>query len=105
MIFGKIKIKDFLEKTKGQVRGRLLTDAKRRVYEADYTYREEGSFLWVSRQHKTVKSEPVKLPAQIELDESLVAFFGLYSGDGAKGSEEKTNTNIISPNIFFSQIE
>lgn len=41
----------------------------------------------------------------IPLDESLVAFFGLYSGDGAKGSEDRNEPGRIVPQISFSQKE
>jgi hypothetical protein len=39
------------------------------------------------------------------LDEPLIAFFGLYSGDGAKGSEDANEPGRIIPTISFSQKE
>ncbi len=36
MVLGQLKIKDFLQRTLGHVRGTLVSDAKRRWYAADY---------------------------------------------------------------------
>lgn len=101
---GYIKIKEFLERTRGSVRGYVITDAKYRTFSADYQYREiPDGFLIVSRKDGT--GDEVKIRSEIELNESLVAFFGLYSGDGAKGSEDKHNLGVIKPTISFSQRE
>src|SRR5207247_4177180 len=39
------------------------------------------------------------------LDAALGAFFGLYSGDGSKGTEDPDNLGTIVANISFSQRE
>ena len=41
----------------------------------------------------------------IDLDESLIAFFGLYSGDGAKGTESQEAPGKVKVQISFSQRE
>lgn len=101
---GHIKVQEFLEKTRGAVRGHVITDAKYRTFSADYQYREiNDGYLIVSRKNGT--GDEVKIKSEIELNESLVSFFGLYSGDGAKGSEDKHNLGVIKPTISFSQRE
>ena len=101
---GHIKIKEFLQKTDGAVRGHVITDAKYRTFSADYQYREiNDGYLIVSRKNGT--GDEVKIKSEIELNESLVSFFGLYSGDGAKGSEDPRNLGVIKPSISFSQRE
>lgn len=101
---GSINIEKFLEKTKGAVRGRVVTDAKDRVYSADYKWTTTSDgFLLVARANDN--GDQVKIKPIIELDESLIAFFGLYSGDGSKGSEKPNNPNVIVPSISFSQKE
>lgn len=103
MILGEFRVKDFLERTSGEVRGRQLSDAKDRYYEATYTWRtENGGMLAISPRGRPAV---VKMPAVIELDESAIAFFGLYSGDGAKGSENAGTIGRIHPSISFSQRE
>ena len=50
MKLGEIRLKQFLDRTKGAVRGRLVSDAKNRIYRADYIYTEnEGGLLLVKR--------------------------------------------------------
>ena len=103
MRLGEIRVKAFLDHTKGEVRGRLISDAKIRAYYADYTYTEaaDGS-LHVTR---IGSRSGVTLPPVIELDEALVAFFGFYSGDGAKGSESSGSMGTVSPSLSVSQSE
>ena len=106
MILGQIRVKDFLVRTQGAVRGRLLTDAKNRYYWADYRWEEddqEPDYIWVSRTDRS--SDRVKIRSTINLDESLVVFFGLYSGDGAKGGEQADERGRVIPLISFSQKE
>lgn len=45
------------------------------------------------------------LPAVISLDEAFVGFFGLYSGDGAKGSEDPKSPGKLITSVSFSQRE
>lgn len=106
MILGQIRVRDFLEKTDGKVRGRLVTDAKERYYTADYlweTDENDDGYVWVSRKGRT--GDRVKIKAAIDLDERLIAFFGLYSGDGAKGSEDPGVLGRVKATISFSQKE
>jgi hypothetical protein len=103
MKLGEIRVKEFLDHTNGKVRGRLVSDAKIRAYSADYTYtRAANGLLHVTRTggHSTVTIPPI-----IDLDEALVAFFGFYSGDGAKGSEDSKNLGTVSVNLSISQSE
>ena len=103
MIFGSIEVKDFLEKTRGEVYGTIHSDAKARWYAASYEWgATPDGYLIVSRRGS---ASTVRLPQVIELDKSLVAFFGLYSGDGAKGSEDSRQPGLLRPNISFSQRE
>jgi hypothetical protein len=106
MILGKINISGFLEKTSGRVVGKQLSDGKERYYEATYSWvpSEEPGWLLVNR---VGQQQFTKIVSTIDLDESLVAFFGLYSGDGAKGSEAANTQHIglIRPGVSFSQRE
>jgi hypothetical protein len=103
MKLGEIRIKDFLDRTNGNVRGCLISDAKVRTYTADYTYIEtRNGLLQVSR---IGSRSTVTLPTVIDLDEALVCFFGFYSGDGAKGSERQNSPGIVHPNLSVSQSE
>ncbi|WP_157068505.1 hypothetical protein [Alicyclobacillus sendaiensis] len=104
MLLGSLMIADFLEKTNGVVTGRIVTDAKNRWYRAEYSwsYDEDGHLL-IRRTDGT--GNTLKMPSVIELDEPLVSFFGLYSGDGAKGTEVSGTPGKVKPNISFSQRE
>ena len=104
MVLGQLRIKDFLERTSGQVRGILVSDAKRRWYAADYQWETDVSQkLIISRTDGT--GDTVRIPPVIDLDESLIAFFGLYSGDGAKGAETLQVPGRVKVQISFSQRE
>lgn len=106
MILGQLKVKDFLQKTKGEVRGQVVSDAKIRYYAADYDWTDDiasPDHIYISRRDGT--GDTVRLRSAIDLDEGLVAFFGLYSGDGSKGSEDRSNLGRIIPSISFSQRE
>jgi len=82
-ILGQIRIEDFLKKTGGKVCGKLITDGKARSYLAEYKWQKKDGYLLISRKDNT--GNEVKLEPTIPLDESLISFFGLYSGDGANG--------------------
>ena len=103
MILGYIRVEDFLIRTKGEVIGRLVTDAKDRVYRRAYQWQDEGATIVVQRSDG--KGDAVRIAKAVPLTEALIAFFGLYSGDGAKGSEDKNEPGIIVPTISFSQKE
>lgn len=103
MKLGEIRVKEFLDRTKGEIRGRLISDAKIRTYGADYVYSEDAEGrLHVSRKGRDTS---VVLNPVIDLDEALVSFFGFYSGDGAKGSESKDNPGVVKPTLSVSQSE
>jgi hypothetical protein len=104
MILGQLRITDFLLRTAGQVRGRLVSDAKRRWYAADYQWEmdPEGN-LSIFRTDGT--GDRVQIQPVIDIDESLIAFFGLYSGDGAKGSEAPNELGKVKVQLSFSQRE
>lgn len=104
MILGQIRIKDYLERTKAEVKGRLVTDAKDRWYSTEYTWKDFDS-EHIIVQRKDGHGDEVKVKAVVDLDESFIAFFGLYSGDGAKGSEVEGIPGKIKPSISFSQKE
>lgn len=103
MKLGELRVKEFLNRTKGEVRGRLISDAKIRTYTADYTYTEDADGLL--RITRIGSRSSVTLSPVIELEESLIAFFGFYSGDGAKGSENKAHIGTVSPTLSVSQSE
>lgn len=103
-VLGYIKIQEFLEKTNGSVRGKLITDAKDRAYFADYKWvTSQDGHLIVSRRDGA--GDEVKIGPIMEIDESILAFWGLYCGDGAKGSEDPHDPRIVKPVVSFSQRE
>jgi len=103
LILGHLKVEDYLKRTKGLVTGCVITDAKDRQYRQNYSFSDEGDSLIV---HKTDgNGDAITIPKIIDLDESLVAFFGLYSGDGAKGSDDRHESGRIIPTVSFSQKE
>lgn len=100
MKLGEIRVKEFLDRTQGAVRGQLVSDAKFRTYGADYTYTEdESGRLNVTRRGS---SASVTLRPVIDLDEALVCFFGFYSGDGSKGN---LSVSQSEPNLVRFSIE
>jgi hypothetical protein len=103
MILGYLEIERYLKSVNGLVTGSVITDAKDRQYRQTYRYAEEGDRLFIQRADG--HGDAVLVPRRIALDESLVAFFGLYSGDGAKGADHQTEEGRIVPNISFSQKE
>ncbi len=103
MILGYLNIDEYLRTVRGRVVGRVITDAKDRQYRCEYVCDDAGDKIVIRR--KDGNGDRVSIPKIIELDESLVAFFGLYSGDGAKGSEDRNEIGRIVPTISFSQKE
>ena len=82
MILGYIKVKDYLERVDGQVVGSIITDAKDRQYRQKYQWKEFEDTILIKRNDGF--GDEVVISKVIALDESLISFFGLYSGDGAK---------------------
>jgi hypothetical protein len=103
MIFGYIDIKGYLEHVQGLVVGAVITDAKDRQYRQQYQWKEDGQNIIIKRGDGN--GDAVSIPKLINLDESLIAFLGLYSGDGSKGSEDLKEARRIIPTISFSQKE
>lgn len=102
-ILGELRIKDFLIKTQGEVAGRQVSDGKNRLYRAAYTWEDaQDDLIHIKRAGS---SESAALPAVLPLDEALISFFGLYSGDGAKGSEDTGEPGRLRTAISFSQRE
>lgn len=98
---GKIRIKKYLEDKMGIVTGQVVTDGKLRYYRNEYVHTElDDGRIRISL--KNGNGDSIVMPAEIELTAALVAFFGLYSGDGAKGTEDSTNPGMIKPSIAFS---
>lgn len=100
---GRINFKKFLANTSGSVGGTLIQDAKNRWYLREYDFQEDscGNLIITPKGIKNT----ISLPSVVDLDESLVAFLGLYSGDGAKGSEDLKNLGKVKTAISFSQRE
>ncbi len=103
MILGYLNVYEYLCAVRGRVTGCVITDAKDRQYRREYVFDESGDNLIVRKEDGN--GDAMSIPKVIELDESLVAFFGLYSGDGAKGSEDHNEPGRIIPMISFSQKE
>jgi hypothetical protein len=104
LILGHLNVEAFLTQTRGEVTGRVITDAKDRVYQQTYAWADAGDgFLNVRRADGA--GDVVRVARRVPLDEALIAFFGLYSGDGSKGSEVANTPGRIVPTISFSQRE
>nr|ADQ20510.1 BseYIA [Bacillus sp. 2521] len=104
MKLGEINLKKFLEEKKGIVYGELVQDAKLRWYTREYEYailKDNKMEIWP----KGKVANKIVLPTKIILDSELVTFFGLYSGDGAKGTEIINKPGRITTSISFSQKE
>lgn len=104
MLLGHLNVHDYLTRVNGLVTGCVITDAKDRQYHQSYDFVDDGQGRLIIKR-KDGNGDAVVLPKVIELDEPLVAFFGLYSGDGAKGSEDPKHAGRIIPTISFSQKE
>jgi hypothetical protein len=103
MILGHLQVERYLKAVKGLVTGSILTDAKDRRYHQVYDHVVHGDELRVRRQDGN--GDEVVIPRVIVLDEPLLAFFGLYSGDGAKGVDDDGEAGRILPTLSFSQKE
>lgn len=104
MILGYLCIEEFLTRTKGEIIGSLVTDAKERYYKQEYSWQDDGD-EYIIVQRVDGRGDAVKIAKMIPLTEELIAFFGLYSGDGAKGTEDTNDSSRIVPTISFSQKE
>lgn len=103
-VLGKIYIKEYLNSKKGIVTGQVVTDGKMRYYRNEYNVKDMKNGN-ISISQKNGKGDYLVIPSEIELTEAMIAFFGLYSGDGSKGTEDSHDPNRIKPSISFSQRE
>lgn len=104
MYLGKICIKNYLNNKNGIVTGQVATDGKTRYYRNEYNIEDiDNGYISISQVNGN--GDVLVIPPEIELDEAMVAFFGLYSGDGSKGTEDSNNPYMIKPLISFSQKE
>ncbi len=101
--YGRVNILSFLEEANGKVTGQVLTDAKIRWYEAEYDWVPEGDLIKIWKTSSP--NNFFYMPQSIPLDFAMTAFFGLYSGDGSKGVDDRADPSRIRPNISFSQRE
>lgn len=103
-VLGKIRLKKYLEDKCGVVTGQVVTDGKTRLYRKEYVCEDlhDGT---ISVSLKSGNGDAVIMPAEIKLTEAMAAFFGLYSGDGSKGTEDTVNPGMIKPSVSFSQKE
>jgi hypothetical protein len=101
LILGHLRIQDYLTSARGIVTGSVLTDGKDRQYRQVYVFADREPNIGVQRADGN--GDLVLIPKTIKLDEELIAFFGLYSGDGAKGSDDKNTPGLIIATISFSQ--
>lgn len=77
----------FKDQTCVTVQGKVVSDAKYRTYEREYKseWLEGEGKLRVKRADG--KGDSIDFPQQLVITPELVAFFGMYSGDGSKGTE------------------
>lgn len=101
---GWIHLEYFLSKTKGKVFGQINSDAKIRTFESEYKIEKVPGGM-IKIQRASGSGDSIIISPNIPLDKELVAFFGLYSGDGAKGSEDRENPGTVKVSVSFSQIE
>jgi hypothetical protein len=104
MILGHLEVHKYIQSVSGLVTGSVVTDAKDRQYRQSYSFTDSGGELLQIRRADG-HGDTVLVPKRVPLDESLIAFFGLYSGDGAKGTERPNEAGRIVPTISFSQKE
>ncbi len=101
---GSINLQKYLSGCGGAVRGTMLNDCKNRFYSEDYEFRTlKKSLIAISKKNGT--GDTVVFPATIPISPEIVAFMGLYSGDGAKGSEDPKKPGALKTSIAFSQRE
>ncbi len=102
-ILGHLEIEGYLRSVNGLVTGRVNTDARNRYYRRKYAFDAAGDWLVLHPTGKPHRS--IRLPKVVDLTEPVVAFFGLYSGDGAKGTETEGAPGQVTPVVSFSQRE
>ena len=104
MVLGHIRMDNFLKTVNGRVFGQVISDAKVRAFSEEYEY-EYTSKLHIKITRKSGNGDVLKIRPDIPIDRELVAFFGLYSGDGSKGSESPPGSGKLNVSVSFSQVE
>lgn len=103
-VLGWICVKDYLIKTGGKVIGQVTGDGRTRAFSSEYVVRMlENDKIEIKRANNT--GDSIILEFNIPVNRELIAFFGLYAGDGAKGSEDPAKLGRVKVNISFSQRE
>lgn len=97
---GVIKPNDLLNATDGIISGQLIHDGKKRRYEREYYHREVDDGVEISNNEDFEDS--ITLPKEVQLTLPQVAFFGMYAGDGSKGSESRSG-DTVRMTLSFSQ--
>jgi len=103
-VLGYIELEKYLNNVSGEVTGRVITDGKNRYYLRKYEY-SVISDSYISINPQNGRGNSVVIKKRVPLDESLIAFLGLYSGDGAKGVEDSRDKDRVLPSISLSQRE
>lgn len=96
-----IRPMELLDAADGVLSGPLIHDGKKRKYRREYTYRETDDGVEIS--HRDDYDKSVVLPEEIPLTITDIGFIGMYSGDGAKGSESGGKSDIVNVSLEFSQ--
>lgn len=96
----------FANSRKVEIEGRVISDAKVRTYKQTYIGEacESSNLLKIARSDG--KGETWITPKCVSLTKELVAFFGLYSGDGTKGTEVPPGSGVLKlDSVSFEQRE
>ena len=80
--FGYIDVKKLMEETKGKIKLILTDSALERPLIASYKFKIEKDRVRIFS--KSSSEGCFYLPAEISLTPKVIAFFGLYAGDGDK---------------------
>lgn len=89
-----------------KISGNVISDAKIRSYSREYTIKTEDNSEYISIRRSNNTGDTWVTPKRIPLTRELIAFFGLYSGDGSKGTEVPPGSGILKlNNVSFEQRE
>lgn len=77
------------------VKGNVVSDAKFRTYEREYKAQwvKNSDRIRISRSDGN--GDSIEFPHQLPITSELIAFFGMYSGDGSKGTETSQGSGKI----------
>ena len=107
LVLGIINFESLLNTKKSFVaHGEIVTDAKHRKYSREYSARYSPDRNKILIKRADGNGDLWEVPTKLDITPELVAFFGLYSGDGSKGVESPPNSGIIKlHNVSFEQRE